>query len=308
MEHTREPSTALAETSGPERPGAEFAQVLHASILGRGLALNRLRDHLAARGQHVGVSTLSYWQNGARRPTTRSLPVIQALEEVLEVAPGTLTTLLPTDMERASRQSRFSSAAGFAGAVDRMVREMGTTGPGHTVNLSVIERLAIGANGAMVSKEVHQVIRAVDEVDRQIVTYQGEPGCDVGLIELNALSGCRLGRQRTDAASGLLLTEMLFDRNLRRHEPHVFQYAVVDRNTIATTEHYRLHIQRGGLHVAEIEFHPERLPVRVEEFYRRNLEEPDVRRRVVDLQDGNRAYLVTEQLVPGISGLSWTWA
>ncbi|WP_050670397.1 hypothetical protein [Luteipulveratus halotolerans] len=306
MEQTREVGTA---PTIPDRDptGAEFARVLHASILTRGLALSRLRDHLAARGQHVGVSTLSYWQNGARRPTTRSLPVIQALEEVLDIPAGTLTTLLPADLERASRQGRFSAAASFAGTVDRLVREMGTTGPGHTVNLSVIERLVIGSTGALEHKEVHQVIRAIDDVDRQIVTYQGERGCDVELLRLEATSGCRVGRTRTDAEAGLLLVELLFDRNLRRHEPHVFQYRITDGNSLPMTEHYRLHIQRGGIHVAEIEFQPDRLPSQVEEFYRRNLEEPDVRRRVVDLQDGNRAYLVTEQLVPGISGLSWSW-
>ncbi|AKU15951.1 helix-turn-helix transcriptional regulator [Luteipulveratus mongoliensis] len=306
MEHMRDDESLPTDPSR-DPTGATFARVLHEAISARGLALNRLRDHLAARGQHVGVSTLSYWQNGERHPTTRSLPVIQALEEVLGIPVGTLTTLLPAEVDRTDRQSRFMAATDYAETVERLVREMGTSGPGHTINLSVIERLSIGRNGAMESKTVHQVVRALDDVDRLLVTYQGEAGCDAELLTVVPVSGCRLGRSRTDKDAGLLVSEILLNRQLRRHESHVLQYLIKDANALTMNEHYRLHIQHGGIHVAEIEFHPDRLPAHVEEFYRRRLEEPDVRRRPVELHDGNLVHLVTEQLVPGVSGLAWTW-
>ena len=78
----------MDDTARAVRPRghASFDDVLRAAIAERGLALGRLREHLAARGQHVGVSTLSYWQNGERQPTERSLPVVEALEQVLRLA------------------------------------------------------------------------------------------------------------------------------------------------------------------------------------------------------------------------------
>lgn len=86
-----------------ERPQRDFDRALRAAITGRGLALARIRHHLGQRGVAVGVSTLSYWQNGERVPrSTESRRIVAALEEVLEVPAGALTSLLPhrTDERR----------------------------------------------------------------------------------------------------------------------------------------------------------------------------------------------------------------
>ena len=56
-------------------PEAPFAEALRQAIARRGLALNRIRTHLADRGLHVGVATLSTWQSGRRIPRDDSLAV-----------------------------------------------------------------------------------------------------------------------------------------------------------------------------------------------------------------------------------------
>ena len=76
-------------------PDTSFAAALRQAIAHRGLALNRIRTHLADRGLHVGIATLSTWQSGRRVPRDDSLAVITALEELLNVPPGWLTVRIP---------------------------------------------------------------------------------------------------------------------------------------------------------------------------------------------------------------------
>ncbi|AKU15948.1 hypothetical protein [Luteipulveratus mongoliensis] len=284
-----------------------FEEVLRDGITARGLALSRVREHLIARGQQIGVSTLSYWQNGERQPTTRSLPVIEALEQVLELSPGTLTSLVPTEADREPRRGKLAGITSYADTVDELIREMGSTSMGLAANLSTIEGVSIGRERSLETKHVHQVVRASEDVDRQVITYQGELGCDVTLLALLPVSGCRIGRVRHHEPTALVVAELLFDRTVHRHESHVFQYVIKDDNKVPTHEHYRMHLEGGGIHVVELTFHPEALPVRVEEFHRRRLEDPDARRRPVPIYHGNRVHLVTEPSTPGISGLSWEY-
>lgn len=83
---------------------ADLAQVLHtgpfhlalrAALAVRGLPLQRVQHHLAHRGIKVGVTSLSYWQQGARRPQRpESLRAVRALEDVLELPGNSLIRLL----------------------------------------------------------------------------------------------------------------------------------------------------------------------------------------------------------------------
>lgn len=299
----------MDDTARAVRPRghASFDDVLRAAIAERGLALGRLREHLAARGQHVGVSTLSYWQNGERQPTERSLPVVEALEQVLRLTPGTLCALITAGDQREGRRSKIAGLTSYATTVDDLIREMGSTTMGVATNLSTIEGITIGRERSLETKHVHQVVRATQEVDRQVVTYQGELGADPALLTLEAVAGCRVGRLRHHGPTALLVAELLFDRVLAPGESHVFQYAVKDDNRVPTDEHYRMHLHRGGIHVVELQFDPAALPVRVEEFQRRRLEDADTRRRPVPIHHGNRVHLVTEPTAPCISGLRWEY-
>ena len=86
----------MIESSVPAvTPGASFAEALRQAIARRGLALNRIRTHLADRGLQVGVATLSTWQSGRRIPRDDSLAVITALEELLQLPTGWLTVRIP---------------------------------------------------------------------------------------------------------------------------------------------------------------------------------------------------------------------
>ncbi|WP_370944839.1 transcriptional regulator [Amycolatopsis sp. cg5] len=72
-----------------------FEAALRAAIRARGLGLDRIRYRLRGRGVSISLATLSHWQSGRCRPErAESLLVLEHLEAVLEVPPGSLTHLL----------------------------------------------------------------------------------------------------------------------------------------------------------------------------------------------------------------------
>ena len=92
--HTGTARSAASNLPAVLRTGP-FEEALRAAIAARGLSLERLRSRLAERGLHVGVATLSCWQNGHRRPERpESLRAVSALEEILGLPPEALVVLL----------------------------------------------------------------------------------------------------------------------------------------------------------------------------------------------------------------------
>ncbi|KIF70400.1 hypothetical protein HY68_20405, partial [Streptomyces sp. AcH 505] len=96
-----------------------FHLALRAALAVRGLPLERVQHHLAHRGIKVGVTSLSYWQQGARRPQRpESLRAVGALEAVLDLPVNSLLRLL----EAATAPGGVRGAArDTAGAVDRLL-------------------------------------------------------------------------------------------------------------------------------------------------------------------------------------------
>ena len=85
---TQHADVATAELDSALR-GGPFHVALRAAIAARGLPLQRVQHHLSRHGVKVGVTSLSYWQQGARRPQRpESLRAVRALEEILRAARG----------------------------------------------------------------------------------------------------------------------------------------------------------------------------------------------------------------------------
>lgn len=94
---TGAPALETALRAGP------FHVALRAAITARGLPLHRVQHHLTRHGVTVGVTSLSYWQQGARRPQrTESLRAVRALEEILDLPDESLIRLLARDEEHAA--------------------------------------------------------------------------------------------------------------------------------------------------------------------------------------------------------------
>lgn len=200
-----------------QRTEAELAQVLHTgpfhlalrtAFSVRGLPLQRVQHHLAHRGVKVGVTSLSYWQQGARRPQrAESLRAVRALEEVLELPRNSLLRLLrggdsPTASERPAARS-YRSATEASGAVERLLDALESPADGGLHTVGHQERVRIGAGRELRRRDSQHVVRAHrDGIDRYLAVYRGDPGCDPARVEVVARENCRTGRVRRDRRSG----------------------------------------------------------------------------------------------------------
>lgn len=246
---------------GPVAAGSELARVLRtgpfhlalrAALAGRGLPLHRVQHHLASRGIKVGVTSLSYWQQGVRRPRrAESLRAVGALEEVLWLPAGSLVRLLAQEGEgaegggprgvadRPATRSYRSLVTGAA-VLEGLLAEMENPADGGLHTVAHHESVRIGADRCLVGRSSQHVVRAHrDGVDRYVAIHHGDAGCDPGQVTVVAGENCRTGRVRWRRETGVVVAELLFDARLRVGDTYVFGYGFEDGTGGPSSEHVR---------------------------------------------------------------------
>ncbi|WP_131739984.1 helix-turn-helix domain-containing protein [Actinomadura roseirufa] len=169
----------------------EFAGALRQAIQASGLTLERIRHRLGQRGLTVSVATLSYWQRGRSRP--RSRVVVAALEEILQVATGTLTDLLddpaPSAPSVRGGAGRAGLATGPAGPGDRgraasdlwpdpdqyayLVAQLDRSGDHRLERLSIHDVYRLDETRRSWTLSVRTVLRAAgDDIDRVVCVHR----------------------------------------------------------------------------------------------------------------------------------------
>ncbi|MGZ9930288.1 hypothetical protein ACXNSR_10370 [Streptomyces sp. NC-S4] len=310
------PSTDPADTAELNRllRGGPFHLALRAALAARGLPLHRVQHRLAAQGIKVGVTSLSYWQQGARRPRhPESLRAVGALERILELPDGALLRLLaaqdpgPGSARPPTRSYRALFSLG--GTVERLLDGMDLPPDGGLHSVGHHERVRIGPAGELRVRESQQIVRAHrDGVDRYLAVHHGDPGCDVSRMRVTAYENCRTGRVRCHPESGVVVAELLFDARLRRGDTHVFGYAVEDGTGARSGEYVRGFSYAGGQYMLQVGFDEAALPVRCRRFVRDGPGAP--RTGLVDLTPSGRhraVHLVEQSVRRGILGIAWDW-
>jgi hypothetical protein len=308
--HTVQPELATVLRTGP------FHLALRTALTARGLALHRVQQHLAQRGVHVGVTSLSYWQQGRRRPErAESLRAVEALEEVLDLPAHSLTRLLgprragPEDAAPAVATRPYRDLITPADAVDGLLAALpGPRDTGvHTV--THIERIRIGADGRLLRRDSQHAVRAHrDGIDRYLAIYQGDPGSDVSRVRVRAEENCRPGRIRRDQSAQLVIAELLLDRRLRTGETHLLGYGFDDAPSPApSTEYVRGFNSGTGQYVLQATFDPAALPVRCHRFASSGPGVAPHEREELTLDGHHCVHLVATGLGPCLLGVSWDW-
>ncbi|RKT04077.1 hypothetical protein BX286_2021 [Streptomyces sp. 3211.6] len=304
--------TADAADLGRLLRGGPFHLALRAALAARGLPLHRVQHRLAARGIKLGVTSLSYWQQGARRPRHReSLRAVSALEEILELPPGSLLRLLadpdPGPGRPAARPYRALVSVGAA--VEGLLAAMELPADGGLHSVGHHERVRIGPDGELCTRESQQIVRAHrDGVDRYLAVHHGDPGCDAARVEVTAYENCRTGRVRCHPEAGVVVAELLFDARLRRGDTYVFGYGIEDGTGARSTEYVRGFSYAGGQYMLQVRFDEAALPVRCHRFARTSPAAP--RTSLTDLTPSGRhraVHLVEQAVRPGILGIAWDW-
>ncbi|MFH8257358.1 hypothetical protein [Streptomyces roseolus] len=308
MSHTEADLVQLLHT-GP------FHLALRTALAVRGLPLQRVQHHLAHRGVKVGVTSLSYWQQGARRPQRpESLKAVRALEEVLQLPGNSLLRLLAEDaaregVERPAARS-YRSLVEASGAVEELFAELESPTDGGLHTVGHHERVRIGPGRELVGRESQHVVRAHrDGVDRYLAIHHGDPGCDPSRVRVRSVENCRTGRVRWHAETGVVVAELLFDARLRAGDTHLFTYGFEDGTAGPSGEYLRGFSFAGGQYVLQVAFDEAALPVRCRRFAQTSAGAPRGGRTELTLGGRHRTVHLVEQGVrPGILGIDWDWS
>ncbi|MGA8115238.1 MAG: hypothetical protein WCA46_16360 [Actinocatenispora sp.] len=305
----------MPDTATPELSAAPFHAALRRAIAARGLSLERLRAKLAERGLHVGVTTLSYWQRGLRRPERQeSLTVVTALEELLGLPVHSLTVLLGPPRPRGGAVRyppglrRYTAVLPrpdeMAPLLDRL--DMDAASRVHVAcELATVE---LGAAREMRRTTVTRVVRAhQSHADRAVAILWQDPGGDVDRVDVRATQNCRLGRVSRDPGAGLVAAELLFDLSLNEGETRVLSYEVVDDSGTECREFVRALCFPAEQYVLQIRFHPDALPVRCHRFVARGVDAPEQETADLTLDCHRAVHLVMPQARPGAVGIRWEW-
>ncbi|MFE0104394.1 hypothetical protein [Streptomyces sp. NPDC059009] len=291
-----------------------FHIALRTAIAARRLPLQRVRHHLARHGVNVGVTSLSYWQQGARRPQRpESLRAVRALEEILRLPEESLIRLLAQPAERADRERpaarSYRSLVEASDVLQSLLAELGSPLDGGLHTIGHHERVRIGRGRELLGRDSQHVVRAhKDDIDRYLAIHHGDPGCDPERMTVRALENCRTGRVRWHRATGVLVAELLFDARLRAGDTHLFRYGFEDGTAGVSSEYQRGFSFAGGQYALQIRFAEQALPVRCHRFTQHSAAAPRGGVRELTLSGSHRSvHLVEPQVRAGIVGIGWDW-
>lgn len=314
MRHGTQHADLASEELDTALRGGPFHVALRAAIAARGLPLQRVQHHLSRHGVKVGVTSLSYWQQGARRPQRpESLRAVRALEEILKLPEESLIRLLaetdegPADQRPAARSYRSRTKA--SGVLDRLRAELGWSLDGGLHALGHHERVRVGARRELAGHESHHIVRAHrDGVDRFVAVHHGDPGCAPDRMTVHALENCRTGRVRWDQDTGVLVAELLFGTRLRSGDTFLFRYGVEDGTAGPSREYVRGLAFPGGQYALQVRFDADALPARCHRFTQHSPAAPRSGRQELPLSTVHRSvHLVEPRVRPGIIGIGWDW-
>ncbi|TDD83222.1 hypothetical protein E1293_15100 [Actinomadura darangshiensis] len=294
----------------------EFAGTLRQAIQASGLTLERIRHRLGRRGLAVSVATLSYWQRGRSRPRSRT--VVGALEEILQVPPGTLTELLddpaPTTAPVRAPAARTAGPPG-AGERGRTVRDLwpdperytglvgqlDRSGDHRLERLSIHDVYRVDEVRRCWTLSVRAVLRAAgDDIDRVVCVHQAGDGA-AGLADVRY---CRPGRVRAEA--GLVAFELVFDRVLAAGDTAVVEYEIGPVGPPADSYDRRFPHPVHD-YVAIIQFAGDRLPARCYGFTAETTTAQRQRLGELWIGTSGSANLAAGAVRRGIVGIEWEW-
>ncbi|MCE1179505.1 MAG: hypothetical protein LWW86_10835 [Micrococcales bacterium] len=294
-------------------PARTFADALSEAVRSRGLPLDRIQRRLSGAGVPVSVATLSYWQSGRSVPRrARSLEAVAELERILEVAPGTLTSLvLPPGAARPRTLESQQDLVPGSDAVLEIIAGLGLGPQVDFVQVSAHDTLHIDAErreSVLATRSLSRCER--DGADRWPVVF-GQDSLQPGAPVLEAVSGCRLGRVVSLPDAHLTVAEMIAPRPFEHGELMLSEHLVRWAPSGSPSFRWeRAFIDRVREFVAEVRFDPAALPARAFAYSTDEIGRTTpgtLPERPVPL-DGGFVQTVTLDAPAGVYGIRWEWA
>ncbi|MFC0548289.1 XRE family transcriptional regulator [Kutzneria chonburiensis] len=285
-----------------------FAQALDRAMTVRGLSLDRVQQHLAARDVRVSRAALSYWRRGRSRPErTESLRAIRALEDLLGLPAESLVALLGPP------RPRGRTVGSEAASVDRrrlwtacgpLLADISAPPEGQVRYLAVHEHVSVDGDRYLRSVRTRLVLEAaVDRVDRCVVYQWAE---DPVRPSLDGLAYCRPGRIRVDASNAAMVCELLLEQRLGAGERTVVEYGFTYPAGLPLTSYDRRFTRASRQYLLQVAFNDD-VPASCMPYHQAAPGAPRHVEGPLWLGASATAHLVVPDAGPGIVGLRWEW-
>ncbi len=290
-----------------------FHEALRAAVANSGLSLDRIQDRLRRRGAVISVPTLSSWQSGRYRPERAgSLAVLSALEEVLGVRPAALAALVGPPRPRGRRAAPPPDGRGLGATwegkmdISSALSQVDTRWDHSLTRLSTHCRLELDEQGREKRMHSRQLLRAdVDGPDRWVTVFRRDEAGPPPMI--STVAPHRIGKVVESEANGLLVAEVLFDRELTRGESIIVEYTLEHRSPRprSTELQSTLHVPVRE-YVLEVRFDPTALPASCHSF---RSAEDDTRpqERLLKPDAAGSVLAVALAAGPCKLGIRWAW-
>ncbi|MGO4956438.1 helix-turn-helix domain-containing protein [Luteococcus sp. Sow4_B9] len=276
-----------------------FAQRLTAAIARRGLSLHRIQTRLTAADLKVSTATLSYWASGRSRPTRgRSLDVVRALEQILDVEAGHLVRAMTTEVSW-EQLSDLLPQANLPAHLERLTLQQSM----NWHRLHMHDTLHVQEETGTNRCHNRQVSRAeVDGLDSWVVLVQ-HPAHETP--SLTPLVGLTIRSCHPLPEQQLSVIELALPRPLRRGET-IYTEHQTELGSSMVGELGRALSRACDLLVLEARFHGERptnftrshLDPRTDRWQR-------IERSLMSTEQGVQC--VVPNAAPGTHLLSWYW-
>ncbi|GAB95709.1 hypothetical protein KILIM_025_00460 [Kineosphaera limosa NBRC 100340] len=291
------------------RSATTFAHAFREATDQRGLSLERITYHLRRRGHDLSTATLSYWRTGRSVPQrSTSIAALGALEEILGVERGSLASLVPPRPTRLTGDGRnLVQAERFikrAEVISQLMSELGLNWDMGMEYLSVHDHMRIRRDGTLEGHLVTALMRATREGVDRLPTWYGHD--DPGAYPfISAENNCRIGQVVESKDLPLVVAELLLPRPMNVGEVVHIQYT---NGAGGQTEPF-LDWSRGTVGTVresylEVEFDPQAIPVKAEEFVEIGQDRRTTPLPVID--HTLRRY--RRDFGPGVWGLAWEWS
>lgn len=292
-----------------------FSERLRELITESRLSLQDIVKELRERGTPVTLATLSYWQTGRSRPErANSLAAVASLEDIFHLDRGSLSSLFPERKPRG--RSAHSTVRVSRNLVvpqvellDEMRAELGLSLRDGLRRVSVHDRLRIGPDRVSASMRTRQVFQATREkADRFLLVLSSPEGEVPPSPDLGDMLNCSMGRCVVDEEAGLMVVEVLLDRELAHGECTMVEHEVQwNTGDAMGSFHERGFPTPVSEHVLEVIFQSDDLPAAVMGYTVAGTLDgqlPD------DAQLLPLRNCIAQQIVhpsSGVTGIRWSW-
>ncbi|MEV6521350.1 hypothetical protein AB0M43_05300 [Longispora sp. NPDC051575] len=294
------------------RTHVTFGAALRAAIGDSGLTLHAVQGRLARRGVHVAIATLSSWQTGHNRPErVESIRAVTVLEELFDLDPGALTSLLGPRRSRGrhplDEAGRIFDVMSNGLAIEEIVGEICPDLSADIQGLYLEEEVVLAAGRSLSEVGTRIVTEArSDGVDRAYAVNLAEPGTDLDAIHVVATLHCRVGRVRRNYTENIVGTELILDQSYNAGDSFVVEYKSVLNQPNADDEYFRAFTGTSELYVLRVRFDPAELPVRCYEFHAGHVDGPRTEKEI-RLSSAHIALVAQRHPGLGVVGIRWEW-